>query len=909
MIGLTDDSLPLAGYFGDPTVDRFELPAGEYYVEVADPSGLVLSLGLIPIEAGDQAVLLPPALDQDTAIADSARADDLVGIASASLGLEAIKLTVLQAVSGDFTGDLFSPATGLGEEALVDLETVTDQMDALQAELDAALERFGQTALLAVPVLYVRQGLAVAEDTILDRALKLGKDIKSFTESLFGLRKSFGGSEVAKDLATKLETMTPAELQGAFDATPPSLRGDVQDADAMVRALRDGELDANARQIRRNLFDDPSNTLTQIYADELGGNPILILQRDMAKVVSDSTKFAGKQGKKVLETVFPQLKTLFKVADKGEKFFDYLQNNYQSGGGSRNAVRDDVKAKLITQIRNTPGGASLTAAELDQLADALARTAVDLDPTLQAELLRYLLTLAVSLAPPGPAAGDQVTYTLTLTNGSVQQLLPLEVRISFPDEVTLRSDTGLGTYRGDGSGQNLGSWRVGAVAASESWPHSFTVVVNDGTDGQEALLDAFAVRGGNPIGGDAAEASWVFTVGAGAGVELRVAAVTPDTADVTQGSVTITITGQGFTPEAVVQVGDRSFSGSGLQGVNPTRITLQVPLDPEDEQGLPPGQYPVAVTVGDETVTLRDALIVSGPVATVVAVTPSTVSLGADFVAIEITVRNFNPDLPALVDVEGHGFHTGLTASFGDPTRVDKNTIRVLIFLVGDANDERSGLTPGSWDITVRNDEDAATLFGSFTVKEREIVAAPRFELSGRTVGAFASRNAVVPRTVPGYRESLTVTFDYGTGTVSGMFTQSTGEVLVERSETGGEVSELFVQLDSTMITIVPAVVLPPGGVQFQAAITGVGHITARAAFSGGSARAPIQETIGLTQTGVLSMERWDPEREVLIGILIVDEVPGASELFVLGPSTIEYSMKVDFSVAQWAQLEAMLEG
>ena len=94
-IGLTDDSLPLAGYFGDPTVDRFELPAGEYYVEVADPSGLVLSLGLIPIEAGDQAVLLPPALDQDTAIADSARADDLVSIASASLGLEAIRLTVL----------------------------------------------------------------------------------------------------------------------------------------------------------------------------------------------------------------------------------------------------------------------------------------------------------------------------------------------------------------------------------------------------------------------------------------------------------------------------------------------------------------------------------------------------------------------------------------------------------------------------------------------------------------------------------------------------------------------------------------------------------------------------------------------------------------------------------------------
>ena len=334
-IGLTDDSLPLAGYFGDPTVDRFELPAGEYYVEVADPSGLVLSLGLIPIEAGDQAVLLPPALDQDTAIADSARADDLVGIASASLGLEAIRLTVLQAVSGDFTGDLFSPATGLGEEALVDLETVTDQMDALQAELDAALERFGQTALLAVPVLYVRQGLAVADDTILDRALKLGKDIKSFTESLFGLRKSFGGSEVAKDLATKLETMTPAELQGAFDATPPSLRGDAQDADAMVRALRDGELDANARQIRRNLLDDPSNTLAQIYADELGGNPILILQRDMAKVVSDSTKFAGKQDKKVLETVFPQLKTLFKVADKGEKFFDYLQKNYQSGAQSQ----------------------------------------------------------------------------------------------------------------------------------------------------------------------------------------------------------------------------------------------------------------------------------------------------------------------------------------------------------------------------------------------------------------------------------------------------------------------------------------------------------------------------------------------------------------------------------------------
>ena len=164
----------------------------------------------------------------------------------------------------------------------------------------------------------------------------------------------------------------------------------------------------------------------------------------------------------------------------------------------------------------------------------------------------------------------------------------------------------------------------------------------------------------------------------------------------------------------------------------------------------------------------------------------------------------------------------------------------------------------------------------------------------------------MVPSTVPGYRESLTVTFDYGTGTVSGMFTQSTGEVLVERSETGGEVSELFVQLDSTMITIGPAVVLPPGGVQFQAAITGVGQLTARATFSGGSARAPIQETIGLTQTGVLSMERWDPEREVLIGILIVDEVPGASELFVLGPSTIECSVEFDFSAAQW---EAMLEG
>ena len=88
------------------------------------------------------------------------------------------------------------------------------------------------------------------------------------------------------------------------------------------------------------------------------------------------------------------------------------------------------------------------------------------------------VALTESVSASAPHEGDQVTYTLTVTNAGPDQATGVAVTDHLPTEVAYVSDDSSGAYSA-----GTGVWIVGAVASGASTTFHLTVAVNIGTAG------------------------------------------------------------------------------------------------------------------------------------------------------------------------------------------------------------------------------------------------------------------------------------------------------------------------------------------------------------------------------------------------------------------------------------------
>ncbi len=173
------------------------------------------------------------------------------------------------------------------------------------------------------------------------------------------------------------------------------------------------------------------------------------------------------------------------------------------------------------------------------------------------------LAITKSVAPPNPGVGDNVTFTLTVTNNGPAAAAGIVVDDFLPAGLTYVSDNGGGSYD-----PNLGLWTVGALANAASASLQIVATV----DTSDPIVNHATITAGTPLDTDPSdnEASVVVSAPNTSDLALTMSVSAPTV--LVGGSVdyTLTVTNNGDDPAYSLDVTE---AFPAFPALNPTTFT------------------------------------------------------------------------------------------------------------------------------------------------------------------------------------------------------------------------------------------------------------------------------------------------------------------------------------------------
>lgn len=403
---LDGESPILSAYVGDPAEDPFELPAGRYYIEALDQDDVVLSLGVVEIEAGE-AVEFPASFDSAGGVADAERAQSLKRVAAFLIDVELSELTFLEAVTGGFTELPFDTAVEPDAASVQELFGLYAEIVAQEDALQTALSQIEGRAEVSMGNLYVRSPWAPAAGW--PELLK-----KKLNDYLFGDKgllswMKHATTEGQRERILKIAEQIPEQERGqVFNNTPTSLTGNAYDFNSWIDEIKRGDLDHELSAIYGQLYSaDPE------AAARAKQRPIDVHAEEGAEGVNHGAKKLVETYKKV-----PIVGKLIDTTEKALEWEEYAKKLAKDLGGTleesgrahiQKQLEEKIKSHLKERAVDLP---SLTDTGIDKLAEYLAKKTVDKLPKLPRSVTPTA-AVARTATPAAPTATPWAAPTAT----------------------------------------------------------------------------------------------------------------------------------------------------------------------------------------------------------------------------------------------------------------------------------------------------------------------------------------------------------------------------------------------------------------------------------------------------------------------------------------------------------------
>jgi hypothetical protein len=404
---LDGESPLITAYFGDPTENPLQLPAGRYYIEALDQDDLAISLGAVDIEEGD-VVDFPPSFDAAGGSVDAERAESLKAVASFLIDVELSELVFLKAVTGGFTELPFDPAVEPDAASVQELFEIYAEIAAQEDAIEAALSQIDDRAEVSLGVLYVRSPWAPAPG-LTDLLKKKLNDWLFEDDGLLSWMKRATGEGKRESILQIAEQIPEQDRESVFNGTPTRLTGNAHDFDSWVEEIKQGNLDHELSAIYGELYSaDPE------AAARAKQRPIDVHAREGAEGVKHGAKKLLETYKKV-----PVVGKLIDTTEKALEWEEYAKKLAKDLGGTldesarahiRKQIEEKIKSDLKEHAANLP---SLTDTGIDKLAEYFAKKAVGALPKPPSSLTPTVAAPTATQAVPTPKATPKATPKVT----------------------------------------------------------------------------------------------------------------------------------------------------------------------------------------------------------------------------------------------------------------------------------------------------------------------------------------------------------------------------------------------------------------------------------------------------------------------------------------------------------------
>ena len=403
-----DGEFPLVtAYFGDPSEDPLQLPAGRYYIEALDQDDLAISLGAVDIEEGD-VVDFPPSFDAAGGSSSPERVESLKTVASFLIDVELSELVFLEAVTGGFTELPFDPAVEPDAASVQELFEIYADIAAQEDVLRAALSQIDDRAEVSLGASYVRSPWAPAPG-LTDLLKKKLNDWLFEDDGLLSWMKRATGEGQRQSILQIAEQIPEQDREGIFNGTPTRLTGNAHDFDSWVEEIKRGNLDHELSAIYGELYSaDPE------AAARAKQRPIDVHAREGAEGVKHGAKKLLETYKKV-----PIVGKLIDTTEKALQWEEYAKKLAKDLGGTldesarahiRKQIEEKIKSDLKERAVNLP---SLTNTGIDKLAEYFAKKAVGALPKPPSSLTPTVAAPTATQAVPTPKVTPKVTPEVT----------------------------------------------------------------------------------------------------------------------------------------------------------------------------------------------------------------------------------------------------------------------------------------------------------------------------------------------------------------------------------------------------------------------------------------------------------------------------------------------------------------
>ena len=419
-----DGEFPLVtAYFGDPSEDPLQLPAGRYYIEALDQDDLAISLGAVDIEEGD-VVDFPPSFDAAGGSSSPERVESLKTVASFLIDVELSELVFLEAITGGFTLTPFDPAVEPDAASVQELFEIYADIAAQEDVLRAALSAIEGQALVSSGVLYVRSPWAPSPG-LWDVFKKKAHDWLFEDDGLLSFMKRATGEGLRQSILQIAEQIPEQDRESIFNGTSTRLTGNAHNFDSWVEEIKRGNLDHELSAIYGELYSaDPE------AAARAKQRPIDVHAREGAEGVKHGAKKLLETYKKV-----PIVGKLIDTTEKALEWEEYAKKLAKDLGGTldesargrvQKALEDKVKSNLKERFPK------LSDKAIDGLAQYFAKKAVAAlpkppspltpaaAPTATQAVPTPKATPSVSPAAPSPSASPSPTTEVTPGSGWIE---------------------------------------------------------------------------------------------------------------------------------------------------------------------------------------------------------------------------------------------------------------------------------------------------------------------------------------------------------------------------------------------------------------------------------------------------------------------------------------------------------
>jgi cell division septation protein DedD len=360
----TDGGDPvLSTYAGDPDENPFWLPVGVYYLEAFDQDETLLLMSGVTItdqSLGQGMVAFPLDFSSEGVYINAAQIEEIRDVFNFAISLDLCRLTFFEIASEDFSVPLYESAEDIQIEALDRLFALYDDMVSREDPSILALTHFEGRAATAGAW---EQGghMAVPSRGLFD----------SFV-NFFGFARG-AGERASQDVVGISALMTPQEKQDAFEMLPPALVGGATNYDEMIQKLKNGELNNNATQIRKNLMSDVGFAAAAQDFKKNGRPGLSIAHKEGAELVKRGAELQVEVVKKVLGDTLPGIDKGFDYADKVNEWAEFVKGAYTNPLGTLEGyTRGQVKGMISERIKNQLIKMGVPDYELDTLVDKLS---------------------------------------------------------------------------------------------------------------------------------------------------------------------------------------------------------------------------------------------------------------------------------------------------------------------------------------------------------------------------------------------------------------------------------------------------------------------------------------------------------------------------------------------------------